>query len=260
METMKFADGEGYERFMGQWSRAAGRLFLDWLALPQGLKWLDVGCRTGAFTETIEQKCAPAEIVGIDPAETHVAYAQSRYGTPGMRFEVVDARALGFVNDRFDIAVSALVLNFIPDREKAVGEMRRVVRSGGTVAAYVWDFAGRRGNSQHLNAAMMKVTGGNISAALNAESTTLENLCILFDSAGLAEVETCPIDIQITYADLDTYWKSNTSFASPMVIAFNALDEDKKQQVREVLKEILPVDDQGHVSYSARVNAVKGLA
>jgi ubiquinone/menaquinone biosynthesis C-methylase UbiE len=72
-QVATFTDGEGYDKFMGQWSRAAGRLFLDWLSLPSGLKWLDVGCGTGAFTEIIQQKCSPAEIIGIDPAATQVA-------------------------------------------------------------------------------------------------------------------------------------------------------------------------------------------
>jgi len=72
-QTAQFTDGEGYERFMGQWSRAAGRLFLEWLALPNGLKWLDVGCGTGAFTETIQQNCSPAEIVAIDPSAAQVS-------------------------------------------------------------------------------------------------------------------------------------------------------------------------------------------
>ena len=256
-----FTDGEGYEKYMGRWSRAAGSLFLDWLALPAGLRWLDVGCGTGAFTETIQKKCSPAELVGIDPAATQVAYAQSVYKGLGINFQVVDARSLPFDSGHFDATVSALVLNFIPDREKAVFEMKRVTRPGGIVAAYVWDFAGRRVNVQHLNAAMTKVTGRDTLAAMHADSTTLENLERLFESVGLSQVASRSIDIQITFANFDDYWTSSSAnSSSPLTRAINSLEETKKQQLRQLVKESLPLDDQGRVSYTARVNAVRGRA
>ena len=75
-----FTDGDAYERFMGRWSRTAGETFLDWLALPPGLRWLDVGCGTGAFTELLIARCAPAMVDGIDPSEDQIAYARK---TPG---------------------------------------------------------------------------------------------------------------------------------------------------------------------------------
>jgi ubiquinone/menaquinone biosynthesis C-methylase UbiE len=162
---------------MGRWSRIAGRIYLDWLSLPSKLKWLDVGYGTGAFTEIIKQSSGAAEIVAIDPSTAQISSAQSRNSAEGVQFQVADARSMPFDNERFDVAASALVLNFIPDREKAVAEMRRVVRGGGTAAAYVWDFAGRRGTSQHLHSAVMDLEGpADRPAALNAESTTQESL------------------------------------------------------------------------------------
>lgn len=260
LAPVTFTDGVGYENFMGQWSRAAGRQFLDWLAVPKGLKWLDVGCGTGAFTETIQQKCAPAEIIGIDPSEAQITYARSLYSNGPMIFEVRDARILGFPDHRFDVAASALVLNFISDREKAVAEMRRVVRPNGTVAAYVWDFAGGRGNLEPLRSALLKVTGAKPAAALHAESTTIDSLRKLFEASGLSEVETRAIDIKITYPDFESYWNSNTGFVGPMVTAIRALDDVKQREIKQVAREMLPVDAEGRVSYSATVNAVKGLA
>jgi ubiquinone/menaquinone biosynthesis C-methylase UbiE len=161
-QVVRFADGEGYERFMGRWSRVAGRLFLDWLSLPSGLKWLDVGCGTSAFTEIIRESSGASEIIAIDPSTSQISYAQSRKGAEGIHFQVADARSMPFDDERFDVAASALVLNFIPDREKAVSEMRRVVRRGGTAAAYVWDFANRRGTSQHLHSAVSELEGRGI--------------------------------------------------------------------------------------------------
>jgi ubiquinone/menaquinone biosynthesis C-methylase UbiE len=201
-------DGDAYERFMGRWSRLAGKEFLDWLALPKHLRWLDVGCGTGAFTEVLQQTSAAVEIVAIDTAAAHVAQAQSRVKGENVRFEVADACSMSFEDGRFDAAVSALVLNFIPDREKAVAEMRRVVRPGGTIAAYVWDFAGGRGASQHLNSAIKEIEGSDTKGALNADSTSQEKLKALFHSLGLTDVAARAIEIPVTYRDFDDYWDS----------------------------------------------------
>jgi ubiquinone/menaquinone biosynthesis C-methylase UbiE len=256
--AMSWNNAQGYERFMGKWSRIAGKIFLNWLALPGGLKWLDVGCGTGAFTETIRENCAAAEIVAIDPAASHVAHGQSLVEGGGIRFEVADARSMPFENGCFDAAASALVLNFIPYREKAVAEMRRVVRPGGMVAAYVWDFAGRSGTISHLNAGLREFHGVDTSGALNAESTSQDKLKELFVLAGLAEVETRPIEISVTYKDFDDYWESNTGFTSPAGNAVKALSEDKREELKQIVKSKLPVVEKGVISYTARVNAVKG--
>jgi ubiquinone/menaquinone biosynthesis C-methylase UbiE len=255
---MSWNDAQGYERFMGKWSRVAGRIFLDWLALPKGLKWLDVGCGTGAFTETIQENCAAAEIVAIDPAASHVALGQSLVKDRGIRFEVADARSMPFENGRFDAAVSALVLNFISNREKAVAEMRRVVRPGGIAAAYVWDFAGRSGTISHLNAGLREFQGVDTSGALNAESTSQDKLKELFVAAGLAEVETRLIEIAVTYKDFNDYWESNTGFTSPAGNTVRALSDEKREQLKQIVKGKLPVDKDGAIAYTARVNAVRG--
>ena len=75
-----FTDGAAYERLMGRWSVPVGEVFLDWLAQPEGLRWLDVGCGNGAFTELIVARCAPADVQGLDPSEAQIAYARERPG------------------------------------------------------------------------------------------------------------------------------------------------------------------------------------
>ena len=253
-----FIDGAGYEKFMGQWSRTVGRVFLDWLALPGGLKWLDVGCGTGAFTEIIQQLCDPSEIVAIDPSGAQISYATSRKPAGHVQFKVTDARAMPFENGRFDVAASALVLNFIPDREKAVHEMRRVVRPGGTVAAYVWDFSGDRGTAQHLHLAIAELEGSDFKVGgLNAESTEQNRLKSLFEGAGLAGVETRSIDISLTYDDFEDYWLSNTGFG-PFGILIKDWTEDKQQRLKLLVKAQLLADNDGKITYSARAHAVRG--
>ena len=132
-----FADGKAYERLMGRWSRLAGEKFLDWLNAPKNLKWLDVGCGNGAFTEVLIARCSPASVIGVDPSEGQLAFARDRPGTKGAEFRIADAQALPFPNDSFDAATMALVIVFVPDPLKAARELARVVRPGGVAATYM---------------------------------------------------------------------------------------------------------------------------
>src|SRR5579859_6506445 len=137
-----FSDGKVYERMMGRWSKLAGRIFLDWLAPPQNLRWVEVGCGNGAFTEELIVRCAPAAVSAIDPSEGQLSFARARPGTTLAQFRRGDAQALPFADRSFDAAAMALVITFLPDPAKAVAEMARVVKPGGLVASYMWDTLG----------------------------------------------------------------------------------------------------------------------
>jgi ubiquinone/menaquinone biosynthesis C-methylase UbiE len=117
-----FTDGQAYERLMGRWSRAVGEVFLDWLALPKGLTWLDVGCGTGTFTELVVDRCAPSSMSAIDPSEGQINYARSGPAASQVAFRTGDAQSLPFVDCAFDVAAMALVINFVPDGAKAAGK------------------------------------------------------------------------------------------------------------------------------------------
>ena len=137
-----FTDGDAYERMMGRWSRLAGATFLHWLDPPNNLRWLDVGCGNGAFTEELISRCSPASVTAIDPSEDQLAYARTRPGVKAADFRVGDAQRLSFADHSFDVAIMALVISFLPDPDRATAEMARVVRPGGWVAAYMWDTLG----------------------------------------------------------------------------------------------------------------------
>lgn len=109
---IRFEDGLSYERYMGDWSRRVGTIFIDWLALPSGLKWIDVGCGNGAFTELIIERCAPNEVRGIDPSEAQLDFARKRSAAHSAEFDHGDAIALPFPTDTFDVAIMALVIFF----------------------------------------------------------------------------------------------------------------------------------------------------
>ena len=124
--TTVFNAADDYERFMGRWSRAIGEKFLAWLAAPANARWLDVGCGTGAFSELIAKRCAPASLAGIDPSPEQIAYAREHF--PRFRFEVAGADAMPFPDGAFDVVASALVIHFIPDRRQ--GFRRDEARAG----------------------------------------------------------------------------------------------------------------------------------
>jgi ubiquinone/menaquinone biosynthesis C-methylase UbiE len=138
-----WASGAAYEPYVGRWSRLVAREFLSWLAVPAERRWLDVGCGTGALTETILAEAAPAEVVGVDASEAFLAYARERVQDRRARFEQGDAERLPLEAAGFDAAVSGLMLNFLPRPGVGLAELGRVTRPGGQVAVYVWDYAGQ---------------------------------------------------------------------------------------------------------------------
>jgi SAM-dependent methyltransferase len=135
-----FSEADAYERFMGRWSRQMAPLLVEFAGVRDGDTLLDVGSGTGALAAALAAAAPTARIVGIDPSVSYVAMAQSRHGGSLVGFEVGDAQQMTFPNAAFDRSLSLLVVNFIPDAHKAVDEMSRVTRRGGTVAAAVWDY------------------------------------------------------------------------------------------------------------------------
>ena len=141
-DQIRFNDGAAYERYMGRWSQLVGETFLDWLAPASGLRWLDVGCGNGAFTDMIVERCGPIFVQGIDPSEEQLAFARTRFASRIAQFRVGDAMAVPFPDAAFDAAIMPLVIFFVPDPAQGVAEMARVVCPGGIVAAYAWDMLG----------------------------------------------------------------------------------------------------------------------
>ena len=138
---IRYDDGAGYERYMGSWSRLAGEVFLDWLAPRPGLRWIDIGCGNGAFTELLVQRCAPAEVQGIDPSEAQLAFARARPAAHGAAFHQGDAMTLPFPRTvRCRCHGAGDFLHSRPGQ--GVAEMVRVVCPGGTVTTYAWDMLG----------------------------------------------------------------------------------------------------------------------
>lgn len=252
-----FTDGADYERMMGRWSRMAGEVFLDWLALPGGLRCLDVGCGNGAFTEVLAARCAPTALMALDPSEEQIAYARQRPAAKQAEYRVGDALALPFDNASFDAALMALVIVFVPDPAKAVTEMVRVVRPGGWVATYMWDIAGGGVPVSPLYSAL-RAMGAAPGVQPNPAASRREALLELWQKAGLQSIETRVIRIPVVFADFDDFWASTTVPVGPQGKAIAALSPPAREQLRTNLHEQLPIAADGRVVYEAFANAITG--
>jgi SAM-dependent methyltransferase len=253
---IRFEDGAAYERMMGTWSRLAGAVFLDWLALGSGLRWLDVGCGNGAFTELLVKRCAPAEVQGIDPSEAQLAFARLRPAAKSADFRQGDAMALPFPDDRFDAAVMALVIFFVPDPSKGVAEMARVVCPGGTVAAYAWDLLGGGFPNEPIQAELRAIGVAHLRPP-SADASRMEALRGLWKGAGIEAIETREISVERTFKDFDDFWDISAlgSSVGPTLTSMPAGDvEGLKSRVRTRL----PADPAGRIIFGARANAIKG--
>jgi SAM-dependent methyltransferase len=255
-QSFRFSDGAAYERLMGVWSRLVGEIFLDWLRPDTGLRWLDVGCGNGAFTERIVERCAPAEVQGIDPSEALLAFARSRPALREAQFQVGDAMALPFPADRFDAAVMALVLVFVPDPAKAVGEMVRVVRPGGLVVAYMWDMLGG-GFPPEPIVAEVRAMGAMPAFPPQLAASRMEGLRSLWSGVGLEAVETREIKVERTFADFEDFWAANMASAS-IAATIAGLAPDAVAELKQRVRARLPAHADGRITCSARANAVKG--
>ena len=256
-----WANAGAYEAYVGRWSRLVARELLDWLALPPGGHWLDVGCGTGALTELIVRQAQPAAVTGVDPAEAFIAYAREHVQDRRVSFRVGDAMALPFGDEMFGAVVSGLVLNFIPRPDVALAEMVRVVRRGGVVAVYVWDYAGQM---QMLRVFWDAAVELDQAAAERDQARRFpickpEPLAQLFKGAGLTGVEAGPIDITTRFRNFDDYWSPFLAGQGPAPSYATSLTEERRTALRERIRSKLPVAPDGSISLVARAWKVRGI-
>lgn len=253
-----FNDGAAYERYMGAWSRPAGEMFLDWLALPTALDWLDVGCGNGAFTALVAERAAPRCLCGIDPSEAQLDYARARLSSTNAQIQVGNAMALPFPENAFDVAIMPLVIFFVLEPALGVAEMTRVVRPGGTVAAYAWDMEGGGFPYAPLQAAL-RASGMDVPVPPSPESSRMDVMQTLWTEAGLVHVKTRAIAVHRTFASFDDYW--DTVQGGPSVgRQLASLAPADGARMRETMQKHLPAPDaEGRITLHAFANAVTGV-
>lgn len=255
-----WAEGSAYEAYVGRWSRLVAREFLQWLKRPRELRWLDVGCGTGALVEAILAQSGPASVVGIDRSEDFIAHVRSGITDPRVTFRVADAQAAQSERGVFETVVSGLVLNFVSSPERMVSEMMRACRLNGRVALYVWDYAGEMQFMRYFwdVASEIDPAARELDEGVRFPLANSRRLWDLFLDVGLNDVQTRAIDVPTHFRDFDDFW---TPFlggqgAAPAYVA--TLNNEKRDAIREGLRARLPVRRDGSIQLIARALAVRG--
>jgi SAM-dependent methyltransferase len=255
-----WASGPSYEPFIGRWSRLVARDFLAWLAVPSGSRWLDVGCGTGALSQTITHWADPSAVTGVDASPDYIAYAAASTTDARLSFLLGDAQALPVETAGYDVAVAGLALNFLPDPGNAVAEMVRATRARGQVAAYVWDYgAGMQILRLFWDAAI----------ALDPAASPLDEgrrfpvcepgaLTALFHAAHLEEVAARAIEVATPFRDFAAYWSPFLGGQGPAPSYVMSLDEGRRAALRERLRARIPSQQDGSIALIARAWAVRG--
>ena len=250
--------GSPYEQYVGRWSRRVAPLFLSWLAIPAGRRWLDVGCGTGALCAAIVDRCSPASVAGIEPSEGFLKTARENLAGRATLHQG-SATAIPLDDRAVDVVVSGLVLNFVPDQRAALAEMARVTGKGGTIAAYVWDYAGKMELMRYFWDAAVELNPGaaSLDEGVRFPLCRPEALEKLFADAGLEGVEVKPIDIPTPFANFDDYWQPFLGGQGPAPAYAMSLDETARARLRDCMRERVPTAADGSISLTARAWATR---
>jgi len=239
-EAKMFSMSEGYERFMGRWSRLLAPVYVGFAGVKSADRVLDVGTGTGALAFAVESAVPAAEIVGVDPSDGFIGYAKKNSKAGRARFEVGDAQALRFADASFDQTMSLLVMNFIPDHGKAIGEMRRVTRPGGVVSSCVWDYnAGMEMLRFFWDEAVAFDPAVESRDERHMKLSREGQLGELWKKAGLVNVQEKPLIIEQRYTSFDDYWGSFLKGAGPGGAYVVSLSEDRRQQLESRMRKRL---------------------
>jgi SAM-dependent methyltransferase len=252
--------GDPYEKYVGRWSRRVAPQFLSWLNIPGRRRWLDVGCGTGALSAAILDQCSPLSVVGVEPSEGFLAKANQQLGGRAL-LRRGSAGEIPLEDSSVDVTVSGLVLNFIADARAALREMARVTVAGGTIGAYVWDYAGKMELMRHFWDAVVDL---NPDAAKLDEGARFplcqpDALTALFVDAGLRAVEATGIDIETPFASFDDYWQPFLGGQGPAPAYAMALDETERARLRDRIRERIALRADGSISLIARAWAVRAV-
>lgn len=252
--------GSPYEQYVGRWSRRVAPVFLSWLGIPADRKWLDVGCGTGALCAAIVDCCSPSSVVGVEPSEGFLKSATENLAGR-VTLHRGSATAIPVDDRSVDVVVSALVLNFVPDQCAALDEMARVTGKDGTIAAYVWDYAGKMELMRFFWDAAVELypNASSLDEGVRFPLCRPEALEKLFASAGLEGVEVKPIDIPTEFANFDDYWQPFLGGQGPAPAYAMSLDETARARLRNHVRERIPTAANGTISLTARAWAVRAI-
>ncbi len=245
---------------MGRWSRQLALEFVSWLRIPVGVHWLDVGCGTGALTNTICSHASPASVIGCDPAEPFIEFARGHSRDDRASFVVAGAGGLPGRAGGYGSVTSLLALNFLPDARAAVDEMRSLTASQGAVSACVWDYGGRM---EFLRCFWDAATAVDSTARELDEGTRFplcsrDALADLFRAGELSDLRCEPIEIPTEFASFEDYWRPLLGGTGPAPSYVASLDDERRAMLARRLEQTLPRGPRGTIGLTARAWAVRG--
>lgn len=260
VQDSMFSAGDAYERFMGRWSRDLAPLLVRFAGVRDGDAVLDIGSGTGALAAAVAKAAPSSSILGIEPSAPYVAFARTRHGGRLVRFEVGDAQRLQLQDAAFDRTLSLLVLNFIPDPAKATGEMIRVTRRGGTIAAAVWDYGkGMEMLRVFWDEAISLDPGKDARDERHMPLCRGGELTALWLAHGLMNVSEEALTIPTTFSSFDDYWSPFLQKQGPAGAYVAGLSPAEREQLRLRLRRRLLGDGPDHaIALRARAWAVRG--
>jgi len=257
----RWAAGATYEDFMGRWSRLLAPRFVSWLGISPGVHWLDVGCGTGSLASAICSHAHPASVVGCDPAEPFIQFARERSRDGRVSFLAAGVGSLPRRPEGYGSVTSLFALNFFPDSEAAVQEMRSVAAPQGTVSACVWDY----GDGMEFLRRFWDAATALDGAARELDEGFRFPLCHpgalaeLFRAGGLRDVRCEPVEIPTVFAGFEDYWQPFLGATGPAPSYVASLDADRRAALARRLEETLPRGPGGTIALTARAWAVRGL-
>ena len=255
-----FSQGDAYEMYMGRWSRLLAPAYVLFAGIKDGERVLDMGTGTGSLAAAVEANTKAAEIVGIDPSAGSISYAKKGARTARLRFEVGDGQALPYRDASFDHAMSQFVINFIPDHEKALREMRRVTRPGGFVSSCVWDYGvGMESLRIFWDEAVALEPAAAPKHERNMKLTREGELGALWQKIGLVGVSEAPLVIEQAFSTFDDYWGPFLKGTGPGGAYVVSLDDERRRQLEARMRaRLLGGKADGAFTLKARAWCVRG--
>ena len=235
---MSFAvPADAYTRFMGRYSSRLAVEFVSLLDVPAGARALDVGCGPGVLTELLVARLGASAVAAIDPSGPFVAAARERL--PGVDVRQGTAESLPFESDSFDLVLAQLVVHFMRDPVAALGEMGRVTRPSGVVAASVWDYENDRSPlSAFWRAA--RTLDPEAPGEASLAGARAGHLVSLFTEAGLRDVRQEVLRISVPVDGFDDWWEPFTYGVGPAGAYLAGLSPDAAERLQARCAELLP--------------------
>jgi len=251
--------GLAYEQFMGRWSRLIASTFLDWLALPPHRHWLELGCGTGALTETILAQALPASLLAVDPSADFIAFDKEKFSDARVTFQVGNALTLPPITTPLDTAVCGLVLNFIPDPVAALKAIRRLLPPGGLLAFYVWDYAGKMEMLRYFwdSVVALDPDARSLDEGVRFAMCTPDALRQICQQAGFQQIELEGIEAITAFRHFDDFWSPFLLGQGPAPGYVMQLELAKRQTLADHLRASLPIHKDGSLQLTARAWAVR---